>query len=281
MPELPEVETVKNGLSPFMVGRAVHKIELRRDGLRVPFPDNLAKVLKGRNVERLSRRAKYLLVHLSGDHVVIIHLGMSGQMTVRGDIASYVPLKHDHMIVHLSDGGGIVFNDARRFGMVYLTHEGSLQSHHALAHLGPEPLSNDFSGPALMEKLAGKKTSIKIALLDQRVVAGVGNIYASEALHLAHISPLRPSGALKKDEAENLASAIRDVLGMAIEAGGSTLKDFRQSDGSLGYFQHRFSVYDREGEPCPCCGPNARKKAVIHKLVQGGRATYYCPLCQK
>lgn len=281
MPELPEVETVKNGLSPFMVGRAIHKIELRRADLRVPFPENLAKVLKGRNVEGLSRRAKYLLAHLSGGQVMIVHLGMSGKMTMQPDIKSYVPLKHDHMIVHLSDGGGVVFNDARRFGMVFLTQEEVLHNHPALAHLGPEPLSNNFSGPVLMERLRGKKVPLKIALLDQRVVAGVGNIYASEALHLSHISPLRPAGTLKLKEAEALTSTIRDVLVRAIKAGGSTLKDFRQSDGSLGYFQHRFSVYDKEGEACPCCGPNGRKKAVIHKIVQGGRATYYCPLCQK
>jgi len=281
MPELPEVETVKNGLAFFMAGRSIEKIMLHREGLRVPFPEGLAKRLKGHVINRLTRRAKYILFHISGDLAMVLHLGMSGQVTTRADIHGYKPLKHDHMIIYLSGGGGMIFNDARRFGMVYLMTEEEVALHPAFKDLGPEPLSNDFSAPVLQQKLKGKKTPVKVALLDQQVVAGIGNIYASEALFKAGIDPRRAASSVKPSELEKLVPSIRDVLNKAIKAGGSTLKDFRKSDGTLGYFQHHFAVYDREGEPCPVCGKSGKKPHLIQKIVQGGRATYFCPHCQK
>jgi formamidopyrimidine-DNA glycosylase len=280
MPELPEVETVKNGMALGMSGRQIVKIDIRREGLRVPFPPDLA-VIKGSAVEHLTRRAKYVLVHLSGGRIMAIHLGMSGRITIMHDIKSYVPAKHDHLIFHLSDGGGVVFNDPRRFGLVYLFGAEEMATHPAFKDIGPEPLSNEFSGPVLREKLKNKSTPIKVALLDQHVVAGVGNIYASEALYLSGINPLKPSRDLNAVMAERLVSAIRTVLDKAIAAGGSTLKDYRRSDGELGYFQHQFSVYGRDGEPCPAARVNGKKGHSIQKIVQGDRATYFCPICQK
>jgi formamidopyrimidine-DNA glycosylase len=285
MPELPEVETVRRGLEPAMAGKSITRVALYRSGLRMPFPERMADIIEGRCVVRLSRRAKYLLIHVADgagkEDVLILHLGMSGQMTVVRNIAGYNRRKHDHMILTMEDGAGIVFNDARRFGMVMLTDSASLAAHPAFEGMGPEPLPESFTGKVLHEKLRGKASSIKIALLDQRVVAGVGNIYASEALFEARISPLRTAGDIRPAEAGRLAQAIRAVLTRAIAAGGSSLRDFRQADGELGYFQHSFAVYGREGEPCPGCAGNGKKKAVIKKIVQGGRATYYCPACQK
>jgi len=283
MPELPEVETVRRGLEPAMTGRTISKISLNRSGLRVPFPNNLPQILAGRPVLKLTRRAKYLLIHVGGQSrdVLIIHLGMSGQLTVAPNLAAYQARKHDHMVIALDNGAGIVFNDARRFGMVMLSPEDTVEIHAAFRFLGPEPLQDDFTGDILKGKLSRKATPVKIALLDQRVVAGVGNIYASEALFDAGISPLRKSSTIKTAEAERLAKTIRSVLLRAIAAGGSSLRDFRQAGGELGYFQHSFAVYDQEGAPCPRCVGGAKKKAVIKKIVQGGRATYYCPSCQK
>lgn len=280
MPELPEVETVRRGLEPVMAGQEIADVILRRADLRVPFPKNLAKDLKGRRIERLSRRAKYLRIHIAGGSMMVVHLGMSGQMTSVMSLKEYEPLKHDHMIITFQNGGGVVFNDARRFGLVYLMDETEAPSHPAFQHLGPEPLSNEFSGPVLQQKLKKRSIAIKPAIMDQETVVGVGNIYASEALHDAGISPLKKASDLKNSEADTLVASIRKVLNNAIEAGGSTLKDYRKSDGTLGCFQHRFSVYDREGEPCAICAANG-KKSHIHKTVQAGRATYYCPKCQK
>lgn len=284
MPELPEVETVRRGLEPAMTGKSITRVALYRSGLRVPFPERLADVIEGRRVAGLSRRAKYLLIHVGEagqEDVLIVHLGMSGQMTVVRNIAGYNRRKHDHMILTMEDGAGIVFNDARRFGMVMLTDSASLAAHPAFEGMGPEPLPESFTGKVLHEKLRGKVSPVKAALLDQRVVAGVGNIYASEALFEARICPLRAAGTIKPAEAERLAQAIRAVLTRAIAAGGSSLRDFRQADGELGYFQHSFAVYGREGESCPACAGSGKKKAVIKKIVQGGRATYLCPACQK
>lgn len=280
MPELPEVETVRRGLEPVMAGQEIKDIILHRADLRVPFPENLAKILKGRKIERLSRRAKYLIIHLDGRKLMVVHLGMSGQMTSVKSLKTYDRLKHDHMIISLKNGGGVVFNDARRFGLVYLMDEEEAPSHAAFHHLGPEPLSNEFSGPVLQQKLKKRSIAVKPAIMDQETVVGVGNIYASEALHDAGISPLKKSSDLKALQADRLVTSIRKVLNCAIEAGGSTLKDYRKSDGALGCFQHRFLVYDREGEPCTVCAGNG-KKSHIHKIVQAGRATYYCPKCQK
>lgn len=283
MPELPEVETVRRGLEPAMTGKTITKVALHRAGLRVPFPDNLAQILAGRPVIKLTRRAKYLLIHIGGKtvDVLIVHLGMSGQLTIAPDLASYKSRKHDHMVISLDSGAGVVFNDARRFGMVMLSPAASIDAHKAFDGMGPEPLPEIFTGKVLHDRLARKGTLIKVALLDQRVVAGVGNIYASEALFEAGISPVRKSSAIKPAEAEKLAQAIRSVMVRAIASGGSSLRDFRQAGGELGYFQHSFAVYDHEGTPCPRCKGSAKKKPVIKKIVQAGRATYFCPVCQK
>ncbi len=280
MPELPEVETIRIGLAPVMTGRTVTGLDLHRENLRVPFPDNMAKHLKGREIIRLGRRAKYLLVHFSGGDVMAIHLGMSGRLSAMTAIKGYNLRPHDHMVLTLDNGAGIVLNDARRFGMVLLMKDAQMSSHPAFADIGPEPLSADFTGPVLRARLGGRKTPIKQALLDQHMVAGVGNIYASEALHGAGISPRRPASKLTASEAVRLAASIKSVLERAIAAGGSSLRDYRQADGSLGYFQHGFAVYDREGEACPSCAPGGRKKGIIEKIVQGGRATYFCSRCQ-
>lgn len=283
MPELPEVETVRRGLEPAMTGRTIVKIDLHRTGLRVPFPENLALILKDRPVLRLTRRAKYLLIHIGGvtEDILIVHLGMSGQMTVVKKIAEYNLRKHDHMVLTLENGAGIVFNDARRFGMVMLEPAASIETHAAFDGMGPEPLPGTFTGAVLRDRLKSRSTPIKVALLDQRVVAGVGNIYASEALFEAGISPFRMASSLKNVEADILAKAIRSVLMRAIASGGSSLRDFRQADGELGYFQHSFAVYGHKGFACPRCPAGGRKKASIEKIVQGGRATYFCPSCQK
>lgn len=281
MPELPEVETIKNGLAPFMEGRAIEKIVLRRPDLRLPFPPNLSKKLKGTRIDHLSRRAKYLLFHFSNGKIMAIHLGMSGRIILQADMAAHSPAAHDHMLLYLTDGSGMVLNDARRFGMVYLMEADEVSTHPGFAALGPEPLSNEFSGPVLQERLKGRKTPIKVALLDQSIVAGVGNIYASEALHQSGIHPQKEAGKLTGAQYERLAAAIRDVLQRAIASGGSTLKDYRRSNGGLGYFQHSFSVYEKAGQACPVCAAGGKVKSAIRKIVQGGRASYYCPVCQK
>jgi formamidopyrimidine-DNA glycosylase len=281
MPELPEVESVKNGLAPLMEGMVIVGVDLHREGLRIPFPSKLAQFLKGCRIESLSRRAKYILVHLDSRKIVVLHLGMSGRIFVKPDIRSYALSKHDHLIVHLSNGSGVVFNDARRFGIVYLIDSDALESHPAFKGLGPEPLSKSFSGPVLLKKLEGKKIAIKVALMDQRVVAGVGNIYASEALFEAAIDPRRAAGSLREKEGALLVKTIRSVLNKAIASGGSTLRDYRKSDGTLGEFQHKFLVYGKDGRPCPRCAKGGKAKSVIQKIVQGGRATFFCPVCQK
>lgn len=275
MPELPEVETVCRGLEPVLKGQVIARADLHRGDLRKPFPKNLKTVLKGAKVGAISRRAKYILLHLDSGFIVILHLGMSGRLLIEGK--DYTPKKHDHLVLHTKKGAQIVFNDARRFGVVDLARADALEQHPSFAHLGPEPLSNHFSGPALAEKLAGKKAAIKVAIMDQRVVVGVGNIYASEALFLAGISPKTPAGRVRGDKAEALAAAIKTVLKKAITAGGSTLRDHRQANGELGYFQHHFAVYDREGQACPGCTCDIVKTGGIRRIVQGGRSSFYCP----
>ncbi|PZO87491.1 MAG: DNA-formamidopyrimidine glycosylase, partial [Micavibrio aeruginosavorus] len=247
MPELPEVETVRRGLEPAMAGNVIASAVVRREGLRIPFPAGLSEFLKGRKVRALTRRAKYLVIHLKAaksgepDDLLVIHLGMSGRMTVMEDAKNYQPLKHDHLLLEMQGGKLIAFNDPRRFGMVFIVSEDAMSAHPAFAGMGPEPLSNGFSGQVLYSRLKGKKISIKTALLDQRVVAGVGNIYACEALYEAGIDPQKPA-SLTVPACETLAAAIKSVLARAIEAGGSSLRDHRQADGSLGYFQHSFAV---------------------------------------
>lgn len=275
MPELPEVETVCRGLAPVLAGQVIARVDLHRKDLRKPFPKGLKTRIESARITHITRRAKYILIHLDNGYVLVIHLGMSGRIVFHPH--DYKPQTHDHFILHLKNCQQIVLNDPRRFGVVDLVAEDNLESHALFTHLGPEPLSNGFSGPVLAAALKGRKTAIKQALMDQRIVVGVGNIYASEALFMAGISPLKQAGLVKADQVEALVSAIKKVMQKAIKAGGSTLRDHRQANGELGYFQHSFSVYDREGQVCGTCGGNR----LIKRIVQGGRSTFYCSGCQK
>ncbi|MCB9990524.1 MAG: bifunctional DNA-formamidopyrimidine glycosylase/DNA-(apurinic or apyrimidinic site) lyase [Rhodospirillales bacterium] len=281
MPELPEVETVCRGMEKALKDRVVDSVILRRAGLRVPFPADLKQSLEGHRALHFGRRAKYILIRFDHGKVVILHLGMSGRVNLIAPGQDYDVQKHDHLLFGFDDGSRMAFNDARRFGMVMLSDEQDLDAHPSFAGLGPEPLDNAFSSPVLSAALAGKKTPVKIALLDQRVVAGLGNIYVSEALFMAGILPQRPAGSLSEIECETLVQAIRTVLDKAIAAGGSTLKDYRRADGELGYFQHQFSVYDRAGKACPGCSCNVSRTGGIEKITQGGRSTYFCARKQK
>lgn len=276
MPELPEVETVRRGLAAKLEGRRFARVEQRRPNLRVPFPDRFPERLSGRRIEAVRRRAKYILVHLDDGTVLIVHLGMSGRI-VMSDAPSGPPEPHDHVVFGIDDGSEVRFNDARRFGLMTLTTEDGLAAHPLLAALGPEPLGNAFDPVVLSERVSGRRTSIKAALLDQTVVAGIGNIYASEALFRAGISPLRIAATVAGPRAERLVPAIRQVLGEAIEAGGSSLRDYVQASGELGYFQHRFAVYDREGQPCPGCDCDRAATGGIRRIVQANRSTFFCP----
>lgn len=276
MPELPEVETVCRGLAVVLEGRTVARLELRRPDLRFPFPPGLKARVEGRRVASVRRRAKYILIHLDDGTVVIAHLGMSGRMVI-GPAESLVPEKHDHVVIETDEGMAVRFNDARRFGFLDLTDEAGMASHPMLASLGPEPLGNEFSGPVLAERLAGKVTPIKAALLDQKVVAGLGNIYVCEALYFAGLSPRRLAATVSGARAERLVHAIKDVLTRAIAAGGSSLRDYVQTSGELGYFQHQWAVYGREGEPCPACTCDTK----IQRMVQSGRSTFYCAKRQR
>lgn len=288
MPELPEVETVRTALAPAMEGQRVRAIDIRRDGLRWPFPENMGQRIEGRGVLRLRRRAKYIMADLDSGESWLIHLGMSGRVTIStpGD----GPMRpgafvhghpdgqaHDHVVWTMEDGTRVTFNDPRRFGAMDLFATVDEASQKLLAGLGPEPLGNSFDAALLAARFKGRRMPVKSALLDQRNVAGLGNIYVCEALWRSHISPTRPAGKIAMHRLEALAQAIRDVLREAIDAGGSSLKDYRQADGQLGYFQHRFAVYDRAALPCQtpeCAGEIAR-------IVQSGRSTFYCPRCQR
>ena len=275
MPELPEVETVRRGLALKMSGRRIVRAELRRADLRRPFPPSLAERLDGALIGRLSRRGKYILVELDADGLLLLHLGMSGRITA-GD-ASQPEVPHDHVVLTLDDGTVVRFNDARRFGTLDYLRRGEADRHPLLAGLGPEPLEAGFDGAYLAQKFAGKLTSIKAALLDQRIVAGLGNIYVCEALYRARLSPRRLAATIGRGRAERLVAAIRAVLGEAIEAGGSSLRDYVQADGELGYFQHRWAVYGREGEPCPGCDCAEG----VRRIVQSGRSTFFCAKKQR
>jgi len=283
MPELPEVETVRRGLAPVMEGEVIAKAAVNRPDLRWPFPERMAERLEGQRVERLRRRSKYILADLSGGETLLIHLGMSGRMLVSGDpLGRFVhdhpaPEKHDHVVLDMADGARITFNDPRRFGAMDLMPTGEEAAHKLIAHLGPEPLGNAFSETYLVAALRGKNTPVKAALLDQRIVAGLGNIYVCEALYRARIHPARSCRRIAAPRVAALVPIIRQVLTEAIAAGGSSLKDFRQADGELGYFQHAFDVYGREGAPCrtPECG------TPIRRIVQSGRSSFYCPQCQR
>ena len=288
MPELPEVETVRRGLAPVMEGKRFAKVEVRRGDLRWPLPKGFAQKLNGKTVQGLGRRAKYLLADLSSGDVLLMHLGMSGSFRVGKDSApgTYYHERskstaHDHIVFHMSNGATVTFNDPRRFGSMKLVPRARLEDEPLLRSLGPEPLGNEFDAAMLAKACVGKKTSLKAALSDQRVVAGLGNIYVCEALFRARLSPKRIASTIAErngkpnERAEKLVDAIKAVLKDAIEAGGSSLRDHRRADGSLGDFQHNFQVYDREGEPCPSC------KGKIKRIVQAGRSTFYCPSCQK
>jgi formamidopyrimidine-DNA glycosylase len=281
MPELPEVETVRRGLLPAMEGKRILRVETRRKDLRFPFPANFNQRLQGARVKHLGRRAKYLVGELSTGEALIMHLGMTGRFTVAGKKpGKFVHEtgkdgKHDHVVFDMEGGRRVVFNDARRFGLMDLWPVKEIESYPAFDGLGPEPVSNAFSAEYLAEAFAGKKTPVKAALLDQKVVAGLGNIYVCEALFRAGISPKRLAGSIRRDRLDKLAAAVRDVINEAIKAGGSTISDFGTPDGELGYFQHRFRVYDREGKPCPTC------RAPIRRLVQSGRSSFYCGSCQR
>jgi len=281
MPELPEVETVCRGLDKTITGKTLARLELRRTGLRFPFPRGLVQKCAGQRVTAIRRRAKYILIHLASGDVLIAHLGMSGRMVIAAPDEKYIPEKHDHVVFHFKDGSRVVFNDARRFGVLDIAAEKDLPQSRHFAHLGPEPLGADFTPAYLAQKLAGKKTAIKIAIMDQAVVVGVGNIYAAEALFDARIDPTRAAQTLKPAEIKKLWAAIRHVLEKAIAAGGSSIRDYVQSDGELGYFQHQWAVYDKEGEKCRGCTCPLPKTGGIKRITQGGRSTFYCPARQK
>lgn len=283
MPELPEVETVRRGLEPAMAGRRILSAEARRPDLRRPLPGRFAERLAGARVEALRRRSKYLLAELSTGETLLVHLGMSGRLLASGAAlgafhhARAAPQRHDHVILELEGGLRITFNDPRRFGAMDLWPTAEIAAHPLLAGLGPEPFGEDFHEDYLIARLRGRRAPVKAMLLDQRVVAGLGNIYACEVLHRAGLAPWRAAGRIAPARVASLVAAIRAVLAEAIEAGGSSLRDFRHADGELGYFQHAFRVYDREGAPCPApgCGGTVRRR------VQAGRSTFHCPRCQR
>ncbi|WPO42416.1 bifunctional DNA-formamidopyrimidine glycosylase/DNA-(apurinic or apyrimidinic site) lyase [Tardiphaga sp. 42S5] len=293
MPELPEVETVRRGLQPAMEGSKITRLDLRRKDLRFPFQPDFAGRLQGRVITSLGRRAKYLLADLDSGDVLLMHLGMSGSFRVVSDENNVMPgafhhprsdeRAHDHVVFHMSSGLSVIYNDPRRFGFMKIFARSEIENEPFLKDIGPEPLGNAFDAAMLAGATAGKKTSLKAALLDQRVVAGLGNIYVCEALFRSHLSPRRLAATLatKKgeptDHSRRLVTAIHEVLNQAIKAGGSSLRDHRQTDGELGYFQHSFQVYDREGEPCQTDGCSG----IVKRFVQNGRSTFWCPKCQR
>ncbi|WP_341367515.1 bifunctional DNA-formamidopyrimidine glycosylase/DNA-(apurinic or apyrimidinic site) lyase [Yoonia sp. BS5-3] len=283
MPELPEVETVKAGIAPVMEGQVIARADVNRPDLRWPFPTDMAARLSGQRVLGLRRRSKYILVDLASAETLLIHLGMSGRMLVSGQkIGAFhhphpAPAKHDHVVFHMENGARVTFNDARRFGAMDLMQTAEQENHWLIRDIGPEPLGNAFHETYLIEKFKGRNTPVKSALLDQRIVAGLGNIYVCEVLFRAGIHPARKAGKISAKRVAALVPIIRDVLSEAIVAGGSSLRDYRQSDGELGYFQHVFQVYDREGADCvtPSCNMQ------IRRIVQSGRSSFFCPQCQR
>ena len=283
MPELPEVETVMRGIEPAMTGYRIDQLILNRPDLRWPFPGGMAERVSGAKVLRLRRRSKYILADLDRNETLLIHLGMSGRILVSGDplgnfVHDHPPIeKHDHVIFSMENGARITFNDPRRFGAMDLLDTNLGDAHPLLRNIGPEPFGNEFHEDYLVNILKKKNSPIKSALLDQRIVAGLGNIYVCEVLFRAGISPKKLASKISAKRTAPMVAIIRDVLGEAIQAGGSTLKDFRHSDGELGYFQHTFKVYGREGETCS----NTDCEAKIKRIVQSGRSSFYCPKCQR
>lgn len=292
MPELPEVETVRRGLQPFMEGSKIERVEQNRPDLRFPFPENFTERLIGRSIDVLGRRAKYLTFHLDDGLSVISHLGMSGSFRIETEDSDALPggfqherskiVKHDHVIFHLNRADGsqarIIYNDPRRFGFMLFAEAGQLNDHPLLKGLGVEPTGNRLSGAVLADLFSGRRTPLKTALLDQRLIAGLGNIYVCEALWRSGLSPMRSAGSIveNRETLDRLAENIRAVIAEAISAGGSSLKDFIQADGALGYFQHSFAVYGREGQNCKTPGCTS----MIQRAVQSGRSTFFCETCQ-
>jgi formamidopyrimidine-DNA glycosylase len=287
MPELPEVETVRGGLAPVLEGQRLARVEARRPDLRFPFPDNFVQELTGATIIRLDRRAKYLLARLDREDTLVMHLGMSGRFEIarpegeeRPGQFHYAPdpdPKHAHVVFETDAGARVTYYDPRRFGFMGLVNTATLELHPWFAGMGPEPLSEAFDAAHLKRAFEGRRQGPKTLLLDQRIVAGLGNIYVCEALHRARISPFKAAGGISRPRLAKLVEAVKAVLAEAICAGGSSLRDYAQADGALGYFQHRFRVYDREGRPCPNDGCHG----VIARRVQAGRSTFYCPACQK
>lgn len=271
MPELPEVETVCRGLKGVLEGRRFKAVDVRRKDLRIPFPKDMAAALTGRKVTLIYRRAKYVMMDLDDGQVLIAHLGMAGRMTISK--TAVPPGKHDHVIFTTDDGTIVTFNDPRRFGLMALAAQSEVDQHKFFRHLGPDALSETFAAESMSAALKGRKTSIKVAIMDQRLVVGVGNIYACESLYRAGISPKRKAGTVAGKRAALLVPAIKEVLRQAIAAGGSSLRDHVQPSGELGYFQDSWAVYGREGALCG-------KKHTVKRIVQGGRSTFYCPHCQ-
>jgi formamidopyrimidine-DNA glycosylase len=287
MPELPEVETVRRGLAPVLEGARLSRVEARRPDLRFPLPANFVQLLTGATIVSLQRRAKYLLARLDREDTLVMHLGMSGRFEIarpegveRPGEFHYAPdpdPKHAHVVFETEAGSRVAYYDPRRFGYMALVNTATLHLHPWFAGLGPEPLSDAFDAGRLVAAFKDRKQGPKTLLLDQRIVAGLGNIYVCEALHRARISPFKPAGRISAPRLARLVDAVREVLAAAIAAGGSSLKDYAQADGALGYFQHSFRVYDREGRPCA----NEGCSGTVHRRVQGGRSTFYCPVCQK
>lgn len=293
MPELPEVETVRRGLQPVMEGKRILALRLNRQNLRFAFPDSFSQRLTGRTITAMGRRAKYLMVDLDDGQVLVMHLGMTGRFIIESEGMIKEPGEftqtinrhsaHDHVVFEMEGGARVTYNDVRRFGFMDLIARSAIPTHPLTKDIGIEPLGNELTPTKLAELFAGKTTPLKAALLDQRLIAGLGNIYVSEALFRAGLSPRRAAGSIvRKDgsptpRAVKLTEEIRLVLQEAIEAGGSTLRDFAHADGSLGYFQHRFKVYDRAGEACP----NPRCAGMVERIVQSGRSTFLCAQCQK
>ena len=287
MPELPEVETVRRGLAPVLEGQRLSRVEARRPDLRFPFPEGFVQRLTGATIQRLERRAKYLMGELDRGETLVMHLGMSGRFEIARPEGTIRPgefvyahdpdPKHAHVVFDTQAGGRVTYYDPRRFGYMALIETAKLGEHPWFAGLGPEPLGPDFNAGRLTDAFAGRKQGPKTLLLDQRVVAGLGNIYVCEALNRARISPFKPAGAIPARILPGLVTIIREVLEEAIEAGGSTLRDYASADGALGYFQHRFRAYGREGQPCL----NDGCRGVIAREVQAGRSTFFCPVCQR
>ncbi|WP_170607507.1 bifunctional DNA-formamidopyrimidine glycosylase/DNA-(apurinic or apyrimidinic site) lyase [Ruegeria arenilitoris] len=283
MPELPEVETVRRGLTLAMEGVVIQRAEVNRPDLRWPFPDRMADRLAGQRIDSLRRRSKYILGDLSSGETLLIHLGMSGRMTVSGDPLGHfvhehpMPEKHDHVVFHMANGARVTFNDPRRFGAMDLFPTATAEEHKLLSVLGPEPLGNDFHEQHLIDAFKDKNSPVKSALLDQGIVAGLGNIYVCEALYRSGVSPRRKAGQISASRVAALVPVIRQVLQEAIDAGGSSLRDFRQANGELGYFQHSFDVYGREGELCRTAGCGS----IIKRIIQSGRSSFYCAKCQR